>query len=305
MYRQAFLLLATLCASTLLTSSGFAQPGSEALDLANTDILVRIDRDLVVPTEASAPPTFVLNGDARIDGTVRDGFVVLNGSANVQGHIDGTVVVVGGTLSLGPDARVRDDVVLIESTLWRDPGALVGGEVARSGALSPVVGVFFWISCTIAALLGGLLYVFLVGARSRPVVTALDQPGQTALVGAVLMVGLPLLALAFIASGIGLVIGASIALNVIPVLAVLGYVISGVALGQLLRDRFDRMHNPYVATLVGVGLLQVFVALPLLGLLSMLAAPFGAGALFLALWRYHERRAGAKTNAQNAAYAAA
>ncbi|MEL7170252.1 MAG: hypothetical protein AAGN64_12970, partial [Bacteroidota bacterium] len=82
MYRQAFLLLATLCASTLLTSSGFAQPGSEALDLANTDILVRIDRDLVVPTEASAPPTFVLNGDARIDGTVRDGFVVLNGSAN-------------------------------------------------------------------------------------------------------------------------------------------------------------------------------------------------------------------------------
>ncbi|MCG6988952.1 MAG: hypothetical protein LJF06_12340 [Gemmatimonadetes bacterium] len=64
------------------------------------------------------------------DDTVKGSLVVIQGDARVAGTVDGDIVVVGGTLELAEGSHVTGDVRLADSSLQRDGGS-VGGRVVN------------------------------------------------------------------------------------------------------------------------------------------------------------------------------
>lgn len=66
--------------------------------------------------------------DVASDETVEGGLVVIQGDARVEGTVHGDVVVVGGTLTLADGGRITGDVRLVDSHIERD-GGTVEGEV--------------------------------------------------------------------------------------------------------------------------------------------------------------------------------
>jgi len=80
------------------------------------------------------------------DEQVTDGLAVLGGSARVDGRVEDGILVVGGDLHLGPNAEVHGDVVLVGGTLIRDQGARLAGAVSyvSFGDWSRRTGLFGW-----------------------------------------------------------------------------------------------------------------------------------------------------------------
>lgn len=72
------------------------------------------------------------------DEIVTDDVVVIGGTANIDGEVNGDVVVVGGVATLGPHADVHRDVTVVGGVLTRDPDARVGGRVNEIG-VGPIV----------------------------------------------------------------------------------------------------------------------------------------------------------------------
>ena len=252
-----------------------------------TDVLLRFDGDVLVSAGETAPATAVVSGDAVINGVVQGGLFVADGRATVLGTVEGPVVVVGGRLDLDGRARVKDDVVLIRSTMTRAAGATVGGEVvSESGvSLGPAAAWFFWGSVTFAALVAALTFVALFGERPGAVEAAVGQPAPTAVVSLALVAGLPVVAALSFMTGVGVVLGFGILFVLIPLLWGIGYVVSGVALGRVVLGRLrGRVVNGYAAAAVGVALLQVTLAVPFAGGLALLAGPYGAGAALYDAW---------------------
>ena len=272
----------------LLVIGSLLMPTAYAQDTRPTDVLLRLDGDVHVVAADTATATAVINGNATVDGVVREGLLVVNGRALVRGTVNGPVVVANGHLELGPEAQVGDDVVLFRSTLTRAPGATVGGEVVdeRGFSLGPGAAWFFWLSVTFAVLVSGLAFVFLFGGRPGSVEAALVRPGPVALAALGLVVALPVVAVLSFMTGIGVVLGFGLLLAAIPLLWFVGYLVSGLALGHLMLTRFrpDETPNPYAAAVLGLGLLQVLLAIPFIGGLALLAGPYGAGAGLYAAW---------------------
>lgn len=264
-------------------------PVAHAQDARPTDVLLRLDGNVYVASGDTAAATAVINGDAFVDGLVREGLLVIGGRAAIEGTVTGPVAVVNGHLDLGPEARVSDDVVLIQSTLTRAPGATVGGDVVeeRGFSLGPGAAWFFWLSLTFAVLLSGLAFVFLFGGRPGSVGALLANPGPVALAALGLVVAVPVLAVLSFMTGVGVVLGFGLLLAAIPALWFFGYLVSGLALGHLVLERF-RGHpsNSYAAAVLGLGLLQMLLAVPFLGGLALLAGPYGAGAGLYSAWTH-------------------
>ena len=76
-----------------------------------------------------------IGGSVKVgsDERVTDDVVVVGGSADVDGQVDGDLVVVGGSATLGPNADIRSDVTVVGGALNQDPKAFVGGKVQNVG----------------------------------------------------------------------------------------------------------------------------------------------------------------------------
>jgi hypothetical protein len=86
---------------------------------------------------------------------------------------------------------------------------------------------------------------------------------------------------------VGVPVGIALMMFVLPVVAFLGYVITGTTIGQLLVSQAPKLaRNPYIAAVLGVLALQLLATVPPVGmLLALLATQVGAGALALYIWR--------------------
>ncbi|MCG6956524.1 MAG: polymer-forming cytoskeletal protein [Gemmatimonadetes bacterium] len=96
----------------LLSQAGRLGLLEQALTGIDTNIQLHIDEDV----------------DVAADQTVEGNLVVIQGDARVEGTVDGDVIVVGGTLELRDGGHITGDVRLADSRIERD-GGTVDGEV--------------------------------------------------------------------------------------------------------------------------------------------------------------------------------
>jgi hypothetical protein len=212
---------------------------------------------------------------------------------------------VAGSLRLGPDARVRGDVVNVGGTLNRSPGADIAGEVVNVGIAGldhlPIIGVpsmqfgdwwglspfrVMWRTTQLIYwLLLALLTVALVGDRISSAAHSIQrEPIRLGAIGFVGFFALLLLLVFFILLSI-LVIG-------IPFLLALmlgwwlAYIFGMVAVFQVIGGKVSgvlgkRDSSQLGMVLIGAVVLSVLHYFPLIGgLLWAVAALLGLGAVF-------------------------
>jgi hypothetical protein len=259
-------------------------------ETAPADVLIRIAGPLSIAREAGVRTAIVINADAVIDGTVHDQLVVINGTARVRGSLQGGATIINGRLVLERAARVDGNIALYRGELERDPGALVSGRVLYE--VVPTyrqVAWLLWVATTLVLVLAALAYTFLARPQlTRAAELMRRQPARVAVATLILVLGIPSLALVAVLTGVGVPIAFTLIVFVLPVLAFLGYVITGTSIGQLLTRMEPRLRNPYVAATLGILVLQLLAAVPPAGALFVVfATQLGAGALAYYVWRQH------------------
>jgi hypothetical protein len=209
------------------------------------------------------------------------------------------LVVVQGEAVLQEGTVIAGDVRLMEATITRAADVVVQGEIRydsgyRVGRGLLIFGLVFGVGTFIAVLLSGLLAAAVAPHGVRAAGSALtDAFGQTLLATLVVWVGLPLVAVVAFITVIGIPAGLGIILFLLPALGFLGYLIAGIRLGDYVLAAVrgsDEAWHPYLAALVGLGLLQVAGWIPVVGAIATpVAAWLGGGALGLLAWNAMRR----------------
>ena len=109
-----------------------ADPAGESADAprrfnALHDVVVA-GEDVLIPADQVTRNVVVFRGKARIEGEARGNVVVISGRAQITGRVQGSVVSVLGSVTLGQNGRVRDNVVAIGGPIKTQPTSHVGGE---------------------------------------------------------------------------------------------------------------------------------------------------------------------------------
>lgn len=240
-------------------------------------------------------------GNVSLKGRVSGYLQAGGGKVLIDGPVGGDVEARAGELILGPNARIGGKLrYASREPLQRDPAAQVQGDVERINIKGgwPVpedvergmgrAGSWIW---TLGLMvLAGVLVAVLPGFFERMTNTWRSRFPMALLLGFVLMVCLPIGAVLFMATLIGAPLGL-ITLTAYPILLLLGYVSSGVALGMGVATRLNQPLGQgatgRVATAVlGVLAIGLLARVPFLGgLVMFLALLTGLGALVLQAWR--------------------
>jgi hypothetical protein len=255
-------------------------------------VLVSTAGDFTLPAGDEADAVVVLNGTATIEGRVNT-VVIVDGVLNLDGATAETVVAIRSPLNLGTGTVVRGDVLKLDSLVTKTGNAAIGGGIRDIGSDLAGIGLFLipvffllFIGFAISAIVGGLVLAALAARQVRAAEALIsNEPGQVVITG---LIGLFLPI--FVIGGLFVtVVGAPLAvallIGVWPVLALLGYLVAGIWLGDFLLERtssgVDR-ERPYLAAVVGLVVLQVFAIFPPI---PMIASLFGYGAVLLLAWR--------------------
>lgn len=264
---------------------------------AEDGLTVRVGGPLHVREGERLTSVMVIDGQAVVEGQVDEALFVANGDAYVTGHVAGVATVVNGTLRLGPEASVQR-VSLVQAELDAAPGAVVGSVETSGGLQWSWSNAFFafamWVGFTLLVVVAGWLYTataphLATSARD----TMLRKPGESVVGALVVAIALPLLSVPLFATGIGIPLGLSLLVVVVPALLFLGFLTSGIALGVALTRRVRRAEGVRlgIAATLGLLVLQLLAAVPFLGFLVALAASlWGAGGLAVLAFRAIGRR---------------
>lgn len=262
-----------------------------------SDLLLRAGAPVMLERGERAGTVVVLGGDAVIHGTVDEQLIVVDGVATLAGRVAGNVLVVGGRLDVGPGGSIGQDVTLVQSEITQAPGAMIAGHVTRSSGMGLGWGAawMFWASMSLLVLVAGLLFAAVGGRQLAGAAGELaTRPGRSMLTALALWIGLPLLATLALVTVVGIPVGLSVLLFVLPALWLLGYLVAGAGVGALLaqaRRTIASGDHPYGAVALGLLLLQLLGVVPWIGgALVMLAGLWGAGALALRSWHVLRHR---------------
>lgn len=285
----AFVVGALVAATALVMAApAVAAPSGTQPRNRDDDSQVVITGRVVVAQQETVGDVAILNGDARINGSVDGSVFALNGDVTVRGSVKDDVISVNGRVIVEGGARVGGDVTSRE-TARISPGATVDGDVKSVsrrfalGQVGVVAAILLWLAVIVSTLVFGLL-LLLIAPRA---VDAFADAGRTAVgasigFGLAAAVGLPLAGLILLATVFGLPLGAIILLA-LGFVYTLGYVASAYFLGRLiLRPPTNR----FLAYLVGWGILSVAGIIPVLNVIVLIAATvYGLGMIVVALFR--------------------
>jgi cytoskeletal protein CcmA (bactofilin family) len=221
------------------------------------------------------------------------------GSSNVKidGGIGGNVVATVDRLQLTDRATVGGNLKYTSKTEAQIANtSSVKGTIVREtpqdNSTAPIVTgpaalVLDWVKGLIGLLILGILVVFFFPGFSRRAGEALVRsPWMSLAVGALVLIGLPILAIVFFAVGvliggwwIGLVV-----LAVYGVLLALSIPIAGVGVGGAILRMTQRPVPVWLALLIGLVVLLLVALIPILGpLVFSIACLFGIGAATMAI----------------------
>jgi len=262
--------------------------------LAPDRFRMRVGGDVVVADADREGAVVVIDGNAIVEGAV-DAVVVVDGRATLRRADVGTLVVVDGTADLSEGTVIRRNVHLVASDLRQTDDVIVGGDV-ETGMEYPIArglllfGVLVALGGAIAVIAAGLIAAAVAPHKMREMGARITGDiGATALAGLAVWVGLPMVAAALFATLIGIPIALGILFVLLPGIAMIGYIVSGIRLGDYVMGRFrgrDEAWHPYRAAVSGLALLLVAGWLPFLGgVVTPVAVFLGGGAVGLTAWK--------------------
>jgi len=277
------LVVFAVLAALLVPSAVFAaDPGD-----ANDDFNLRVNGDFTLPAGQSLDTLLVINGDAAIDGTVRETLIVINGTARISGEVQGDTIVVSGDANLAASARVHD-LTLIRSDLVQAPGAVVDGDISRTSVLvsrgwAIAFGILLWVGWTVLVLIAGLTWARFGGRQLTETVTLMaERPGPTILTGVVSSFLFPLAAILALITVVGIPAGLATLLVVIPAIVLLGHVVTGTWIGSMILSGspIAQRTRPIAPALLGLAVLQVVALIPGVGAgVTLVSGLWGGGAV--------------------------
>src|SRR5215212_320567 len=274
-------------------------PGRALAEEKTDDVYVRVTGTVDLAAGERVDTLVAVNSDARVAGSVRETLVIVNQTATVSGDVGGDAIVANGTLRLEPTAHIGGDVVLINGRLRQADGAAIAGKVVeRSGAsmgaelrrATAAVSFIAWLGMTLLFVVVALGWAAVGGRQLSDVAGLLGaRPGLAAGAAVIFWIVIPIVAVMAFFTVIGIPIGITLLLVVLPLLWGLGYVTTGTRLGFFLSDlrhtRPDLAH-PYLEAVLGVVIFQLIGLTPIVGgIVVALAGLFGAGAIVVHLWR--------------------
>jgi cytoskeletal protein CcmA (bactofilin family) len=277
----------TALAAVLCVAAGFGGPAAAGAS-ADSDVVVLTGGATIAPGQ-TVDDVVVFDGPVRVAGRVQGSVVAFAGTVTVTGSIDGDLTAFSRRARLLPGAHVGGDLLYGSDAPSIARGATVAGEVSDEGWDDLGTGPFpwvlrflFWLAVSISTLAGGLGLLALVPrAAAAAWSAASDRTGLAAAWGAGLFVGLPLLAVIALATLVGIPLGVGLVLALLP-LAAVGYVTSCWLIG---RRMLGSERGRVWIFLAGWGLLRVVALVPVLGVLTWIAASaFGLGVLLVAAW---------------------
>lgn len=285
------ILIAALLALGLVLGIAGVALAAEELPHSGRVVFVA-DGDVEVAADEQADAVIVINGDARVAGTVNT-LVVVQGTATVTGATLETLAIVDGTAALDSDTTVLGDVLRFDATVTGADAADIGGsvkdmaaDVAAFGVFLAVSAIVLWIGVGIATLLFGLLAAGLAARQVRAATALIGrEPVATGLVGLLSIVVVPVLAVLAMVTVIGVPTGLALLLVVWPAVAFIGYIVAAIWLGEWLLNRREGAvpaERPYAAAFLGLVIAFVIGFVPLV---TTILSIFGFGAVVLAAWR--------------------
>ncbi|HEU5199570.1 MAG TPA: polymer-forming cytoskeletal protein [Ktedonobacterales bacterium] len=224
----------------------------------------------------------------RVDGDIQS----YGGSVEIAGVVGGDVKSYGGRITLDDSAQVGGDVVAYGGGIGKASAARVDGDIRHDDAPGsglnwlPLSNPFSFSFPIVPMIFGGLLAAAL----------AHWMPVRTWRVGEVMFGALPRsLAIGALSWVLGIILAVILALTIIGIVATIaivlaliaGWVVGSVAVGWLLGRAIlqrigSREHSPVVEAVVGVVILALLEAVPVVGpLLTLFIAVVGVGAAFL------------------------
>lgn len=287
-------IFASLAALLLVGIAPLAQArAAEPAAPAGQGFVFRAGGDAVIGPEENLGAVVVIDGTAHVKGRV-DGLLVVSGHAILEGAQVRDLTVVNGVADLRDGSRIAGNLRLVDSQLQRSGDVSIVGPVSheampRWGAFP--FGLLFSLGMSLAVLAAGLVAASLAPRAMHAAGEVLaGELGRTTLSAAVLWLVVPPLAIISLMTIVGIPLGIGALFFVLPALAFLGYLVAGQALGERLlaaaRSGAEMRARPLLAVVVGLVLLMVVGAVPIVGgLANLFAAGLGAGAIALTVWR--------------------
>jgi hypothetical protein len=285
----AFVLSVLVAAPSLLVAvPAVAAPGGTQPRDRDDDTQVVITGRVVVASDETVGDVVILNGDARINGSVDGSVFALNGDVIVRGSVEDDVIAMNGRVVAEGGSRIGGDVTSRERARISS-GATVDGDVKSVsrrfalGQIGIVAAILIWLAVAVSTLVFGLL-LLLIAPRAAD---AFADAGRTAVgasigLGIAAAIGLPLVGLILLASVVGLPLGAVVLLT-LGFVYMLGYVASAFFLGRLI---LRPPQNRFLAYLVGWGILSVAGVIPVINVIVAIAATvYGLGMIVVATFR--------------------
>jgi hypothetical protein len=292
-----FIALAALAPAVLAASPDLPHTGR---------VLISTQGDVAIPAGEHVDAVIVVGAAARIAGEVNT-VVVIDGSAELQaGATAESIVAVRSPVELAAGSKVLGDVRTLDSLVHKNGDAAVGGEVrdlwgdvATLGWVLAPMMLLFYVGFALAGVVGGLVLAALASKQVRGAGELIAHETVSVLVAGVVGIVLPIVVIvALLASIVGIPLAIALLLAVWPAVAILGYLVAGIWLGDLIVSRATphvHRERPYLAAIVGLVLLH------LLGLwppITMVASFLGYGAVLLFAWRVFRGRGAARVVAQ-------
>jgi hypothetical protein len=263
------------------------------------DVYVRVNGTVDLADGESVDTLVAVNSEAQVAGTVRDTLVIVNQTATVSGDVGRDAIVANGTLRLAPTAHIGGDVVLVNGELSQADGAVIAGKVVeRSGAsiggefrrVTAAVSFVAWLGMTLLLVVVALASAALGGRQLSDIAGLLGaRPGLAAVAAVIFWIAVPIVAFVAFVTVIGIPIGITLLLVVLPLLWGLGYVTTSTRLGFFLADLRRTppdLDRPYLEAVLGVVIFQLIGLIPIVGgIVVALAGLFGAGAIVVRAWR--------------------
>ena len=294
--------------SKAISQSLYAAAGKLLInDSVGRNVRVAGGRIEFSPISEVAGNVTAAGGQVELKGKVKGYVQAAGGRVFIDAIIGGNVEATSGQVELGPNAKITGNFrYSSREPLKRDPAAQTNGGIEMFEAPGgwPVPenvehnmgrsGGWIW---TIGLLLvGALLMTALPNFYGRVADTLRSRPGMSLLIGFVSLVCLPVAALIFLITIIGVPLGL-LTLLLYLLLLVVGYVSTGISLGDWTMKRAKSDHTNSALWRVGAAVLGVLIVsllarIPWVGVwVSLVALIVGIGALVLqmcAAWKSHD-----------------
>jgi cytoskeletal protein CcmA (bactofilin family) len=269
----------------------FVPAPARAADIGADDEIL-ITGTVKVPKGQYVDRIWIADGEVDVAGHSEGSIVAISAPVRISGTVDGDVIGLAKRITLTRSATINGDLIYGDERPIIPRGATVYGDVRHVDAtdVSIPFGAFLaihiaiWLAVTLSSLALGLV---LLWVAPRVANAAFDvariAPGPAIGWGAALFFGLPLAAIFALVTLVGIPLGITVLLALLPLFAI-GYVTCASLLGRAIVTSPDR--GRFAAFLVGWAILRAIALVPFLGALAGFGATvFGLGVLTVALWR--------------------